>query len=432
MVYFRFLLIFSILQAGAVSADSAAGLCERCEPFSPDSLSKLQQEACAISGNLGDPSALGNRNCKNSDFKGCNENWVRVCRQYTYNLPEEDRSSCTIDPTEAHSSPSWGSCGQGIEDAFFDTAMGPYYVAMAVANYVESINASCKVNPKKLAKETQKIKEWANQRENTFMKNVYGQRPSRTWESLSCDQLSQINLCQSLDPSQQTEVCKNAAELKANAEESYSQSFFSKPGKTFNPGQFELVLKPESFSAGIIKARLKQCSDFQQTSWSKMERGYLRDIRDFMGEEGSCAEAFDYMMGMFPQADSKYDKKRPYSRGCFSDKYLSKRDCKIAANVAQLIGPVTVRLLSKLAKASAEAGGRLLVPAQSKGSAGVVQRTGTLAQKYPYQRGGPKFIIEVSGSEDSLKTPSIILSKGSLGTTTVHQAWDAAPLVPDE
>ena len=244
--------------------------------------------------------------------------------------------------------------------------MGPYYIAMAVASLVESINASCNRYPREFIKEAQRIKELAHQRENTFMQTVYIQRPAGTWESLSCDELSQIRLCQSFDPFMKTADCKRADAFKVKAEETFFQSYFSKPGRESNPGQFELVLKPQSYSSGIIKARLKQCSDFRrgQNDWIKMEKSYLGDLKDLMGKGPSCGEVFDSIVATLPDV-GKSEKQTPSPRGCFSDNYLSESDCKIAANLAQLMTPTSVGIGFKGAKNLAK-----LVATQSLKTAG--------------------------------------------------------------
>jgi hypothetical protein len=122
---------------------------------------------------------------------------------------------------------------------------------------------------------------------------------------------------------------------------------------------------PESFSNGIIKARLKHCSDFQKTQkvWSETERKYLKDLRSSIAKDGSCGEAFDSIMAqinssMVPASNSESEVKKTPPSGCFSDEFLSERYCKIAANVALLIAPAAVGLTLKLAR-GAEVGAGL-------------------------------------------------------------------------
>jgi hypothetical protein len=127
---------------------------------------------------------------------------------------------------------------KGITDAVSSSALGPYYVGVAVANAVKSVNTSCKGYTKEFADEVAKVKQSENKRENAFMQNYFGKRPPGTWESLSCDQLSQIRLCQGYDAAQKAGDCKTAFGLKSEAEELFSQSVFSKTSRTSNSGPF--------------------------------------------------------------------------------------------------------------------------------------------------------------------------------------------------
>lgn len=285
---------------------------------------------------------------------GCNKNWIQLCGALVHELPEASLSDCDADPASVHMSLKTTQCMEGITEAINISVAAPAYIALAAVHFVESVNTTCKGYSKEFFDEVNKFKKMMDREEVGYMRQLYGTIASNTWESLSCDQVSQISFCQSYS---QVGFCSSALNLQNQSEKNFSQSIFSNSEKSNS--KFQLIVKPEQMSRGIIKTRLNQCSDFRkkQKGFISNQREYLKDFRNLIKDD-SCRGAFDSISNeIYALASARYSEYQVYKSppsGCYSDEYLSQKYCAIAADIAMIVGPFVVSKAPRIVGAASK------------------------------------------------------------------------------
>lgn len=283
---------------------------------------------------------------------GCHPNWIAKCEHLKRQIPEEELSFCTTNPDENKLNMQGYQCLNGINEVIANTALGPALVALALAQFLEKRDSACKGNTKALKNEIMKLHDDMLNRELSFMDRLYGDdvKPG-TWEDLSCDQMAQINFCQSSKKIQDSKFCEVAQKSKIEAEKNFSESIFSRSsGASASDNRLTPVVEAADMSAGVIKTRLSHCRSFREESKHLIstDRKHIQDLKVFYSQGGSCAEAYNElasgMNGLLSKAESKPGL---FVSGCYSDEYLSQKYCAVASEVALLLGAPTVTLSYK-------------------------------------------------------------------------------------
>lgn len=281
---------------------------------------------------------------------GCNQNWLRQCGPLEAKYSENDLSFCTVDPAKTRLSLESSKCIEGITDAIANSVLGPAMLALAAADFLEKYVSSCKGNTHELREEIKKANSRALDRERSFMKSRFKEPISEgTWESLTCAQIRQIKFCRSIQQVFRPPFCSEALRQLAAAETNFQSSVYSKPvGNREVLQEIQPIADQSTITNGIIQARIKQCDQFKtQDQYGKNDRIYIKYLRQSIAEDGSCLQAFDSIaqglrdLNLQPLPDSRNSRMANVTPdGCFSNQYLNKRYCEIAANLISLMTPV--------------------------------------------------------------------------------------------